>query len=157
MNTLIVPALNLSILLGVLYIYLRKPIQAFVRDRQYSIAEELKKSQGMLREAKIKYEELSVRLNQADQEIASMKAASQKDAVEMRERIILQAHKLSENIKLESNNSAQLLLHELKSDLYKDLSEAVLSRAGKMISDNLSPEDHSRIRQHFARQVEAAR
>lgn len=153
MNTLILPSINLLILLAVLFYFLRQPIKDFVKARHHSVATELQKSQGMLRESKIKYDEFVTRLSSVDSEIESLRMTSRQDALEMKARILAQAQKLSVNIQSDAKNAAMTLRNELKSELSKELGEAVLSRAAKIISTKLSSADHSKIRNDFARQV----
>jgi len=154
MNTLVAPTINLAILVGILFYYLRAPLKNFVRTRHHTIRDDLAAAELRLREAKAKYEEFTARLDSLAAESAELHARTKQDAQAIHERVLAEAQKASANLVADAKTSAENLYAELRGQLYGELSHQVLERAEKILQSHLTGDDRVRIQQEFSRQLE---
>jgi len=154
MHTLVAPSINLIILIGVLFYYLRAPLTEFVANRSQSVRAELDAVRGQLSSAKREYEEFSQKLAALSSEVVELRAQALSDMAKTKTQIVENAKKLSVNIIADSKTSANALYSDLKGQLYADLSGQVLERAEKILRERLTGDDRVRIQKEFSSQLE---
>ena len=155
MHTLVLPALNLLVLLGVLFYYLRAPLKNFVASRHQLLQEEVQRVSGQLREAQGKYEEFSAKLKAIDTEISILRDQSKQDAEAMKIRVLNDARRLSTLVVSDAKTSAENLFSEFRLRLQADLGNQVVDRAEQFLRERLTGDDRVRIRREFSKQVES--
>ncbi|MGK5087232.1 ATP synthase F0 subunit B [Bdellovibrionota bacterium FG-2] len=156
METLISPAINFSILLGVLVYYLRQPLVDFVFNRHNSIRKELLEVRENLLEAQAKYEEFSSKLKSIESQAAVLRQQVHQDAQSARLRILSDAQRAASGVSADARVAAAGLYQELKGALYFELTQCVFTRVEGIIKERLTQEDRTRMREDFSKQVEAA-
>lgn len=154
MGSLIVPALNLAILLGLLYYFLREPTKDFVRNRHSFLRDELKLVREQLEGARQKYDQFSAKLASLDQEITAIREELKADAASTSERIVKEAQKLSQTIAADAKTSAQQMVSDVKEQIRAELGAQVLVRAEQMLRERLTGDDKARLRSEFSQLVE---
>jgi F-type H+-transporting ATPase subunit b len=155
MATLILPAINLSILLGVLAYFLREPLKQYAADRHRTIREELVSVREQLARAQAQYAEFSKKLGVLDQELAEIRAEMKQEVTATRARVVEDAKKSAVRIQTDASATARALFGDLRSELYAELSAKVLEKAETLLRERLTGDDRARIRQEFSRQVES--
>lgn len=153
METLIAPAINLTLLVGILAYFLKEPAKAFVGNRHTSLRDELERVRVQLEQAQRRNQELSNRLSAIDAEIAALRDQARKDAEEARARIITESQRLSQIIITDAKASADTAFTDLRRQLRGELADKVLARAEHMIRQRMTPEDRTKIRQDFSQQL----
>jgi F-type H+-transporting ATPase subunit b len=154
MSTLLAPALNLGILLFIIFYYTRKPFMEFVRNRSTSLRDDLQRVADQLKQAQQKYEEFSAKLKAMDAEVRSLRDQAKQDGEAMRLRLLADARKLSTVIADDARTAADALYEDFRAQLRSDFATRVLERAEKLLRERLTGDDRARIRQDFSRQVE---
>lgn len=153
MSTLILPAINLAILLTVLYKFTKKPVLDHVANRHAYVRDEARRVAEMLRSAREKYEEFSSKLKASEDEIAAIREQAKQDAQSMKMRIVTDAKKLADTIVSDAQTSAQALFSDLKAQLRMELGMRILDRSEQLVREKLTTDDRVRIRRDFSRQV----
>ena len=156
MQTLIAPAINLLILVGILVYFLKTPLKSFVLERHNTIRTDLENVREQLATAKREYEEFSRKLASLTAEVAELRAQAAKDIDATRVRLIADAKRLAANIVVDARGSAEALYSELRGQLYTELSLRVLERAEAILRDRLTGDDRLRIRKEFSNQLESS-
>lgn len=155
MSSLFAPFVNFAILVGFLVYKLRQPVKDYVAGRHQTIREEISTVQEQLKTSQEKFDEFSAKLKAIDAELASLKEQGKQDALAIQQRLIADGQRIASLIISDSRTAAGHLYHELRGQLYSDLSHHVLERAEKLLRDRLTGDDRARIRQEFSYQVES--
>lgn len=153
MNTLILPALNLLVLLAFVFYKTRAPFAQFLKDRYENIVTALNQSKRQAAVLDTKKKEVELKFAQLEsdrkkifetwkqQEVAQAKAIQESST-----RIIAQMKKDAEFSKLGLEDS-------LRSEAVKALAEHTLRLAKDKIQQKLNPEAHKKIIDRFVAEV----
>jgi F-type H+-transporting ATPase subunit b len=155
MSELIYPAINLAILIALLFVYTREPVRGFVRTRHETLRDELRRVRDLLTNAKAKFEEFSAKLKAMEAEIQALRDQAKQDAAAVKTKILAEAQVLSANVVTDARRSAQGLYGQLKSELFVEVGNKVLDRAESMLRERLTGDDRARIQRDFSTQVES--
>lgn len=156
MQHLIVPALNLAILLSVLFYYLRGPVVAFVTQRHVFLRDEVKNVRDRLRQAQEQYDEFSAKLKSIDVELTAIRGQTKQDAQAAKMRVVSEAQRLSAALVADSQRSAEGLFGDLRGQLAAEFGVRVVDRAEVLLRQRLTQEDHQRLGKDFSHQLERA-
>src|SRR5688500_8433933 len=107
MQTLLLPAINLGILVAVLAYYLRQPAKDFVRNRHLVLKQEVERIAEQLRVSQERFEEFSSKLKAIDVELTALREQTQQDAEVMRNKVLNDARKLSLSIVADAQTAAE--------------------------------------------------
>ena len=155
MSELIFPTINLAILIGILVVYTREPIRAFIRTRHETLRDELRRVRDLLVNSKAKFEEFSAKLKAMEAEIQALRDQAKQDAATIKSKILAEAQTLSATIVSDARRSAQGLYGQLRSELFVEVGNKVLDRTESVLRERLTGEDRARIRNEFSTQVES--
>lgn len=154
MGGLVAPTINLAILIGILFYYLRDPVRAHVRDRHLTLRQEIDRVQELFRNAKSQHEEFTAKMNAIAAETTALREQMAQEAAAARQRLISDAQRLSMSIVSDARSAAQGLYAELKTQLSSELGSRIIDRAEAILRERLTGDDRMRIRQEFSREVE---
>lgn len=155
MEHLIAPAVNVLILIGILFYYLREPTKTYVHSRHLSIRDELQRVTEQLRTAQKQYDEFSSKLKAIDAEVQALRNQAKQDAQSLRVKVLAEAAKHASSIVSDAKLAASNVFTDLKVELRRELGTRVLERAEAMLRERLTQDDRTRIRHDFSRQMEA--
>jgi F-type H+-transporting ATPase subunit b len=138
--------INLAVFVAALVFVLKKAnLQEAFRARRESIKRELAQAQQERDAAVAKLKEVEERLARLDAEVAAVKAQSQREAEEERERIAqateIEIAKLSETAQREITRAAKTAKHELR----RYTAEQTVRLAEVIIRREMRPEDDARL------------
>ena len=154
METLLFPFVNLSALLVLLAVFLRKPLSALVVSRHETIRNELQSSREALLTAHKQTEDLNLRVQGMDLELSQVREQTRAEGERTRSAILDTARKLGAQILGDANAAAGALKAEFRGAVRRELATLAVSRAESRLRDRLTGEDHARIRQEFSTLVE---
>lgn len=157
MATLVWPAINLAVLVGIIGYLTRKPLKQFMKERRENVGAELIRVRELLQSARAKYDEFTAKLKAVDAEVTSLKAQIQSDATASKDRIVSSARSSSGAIVSDAKANADSVFKDLKNDLRAELGGRVIDRAEAILVDRLTGDDRARIRQEFSTEVEQIR
>lgn len=153
MHALFAPFVNVSILVGVLFYYLRAPLKAFVQERHNSIKNQVKSVSDELRLAQNRYEEFSSRIKALDVEVRALREQGKLECEQMKTKLLTDARRVSSAIISDSKDAANQLFVDLQKELRQDLGEKIIQKAEKQIREKLTSDEKSRIRDEFSEQL----
>lgn len=139
--------LNLLILVGVLVWFGRKPIGAFLRDRELGIRKELEDAAGVEAEARSRYQELEQRLAGFEDEVAKMRA----DAEHMAEVERQEAEKRAQEAAGRIADAAERAIRDETARATRTLRAEAVELAVQLAEDTLRKEVQSNDRERLAR------
>ncbi len=146
-NTTLWRVINLLIFVVVLVYLLRNKIrigQVF-NDRAASIVKELEQAKREKQEAEQKLAELEARLGRLDQEVAEIRAQSERESKAEAERISQSAQADAEKIGQSAQREIEGAMRAARSELREFVAEHSVKLAEEIIRREIRPEDNSRM------------
>lgn len=141
---------NLFLFIAVLVLLLRRTVSDSFRARRAAIRRDLMRAQEERNAALAKLQEVEARFARLDQEVASIREQSKREALEERERIARstedEARKLREQAEREIESAGKVARQELR----RFAAEQSVQLAEEMIRRDIRPEDDARL---FEREV----
>lgn len=153
---LVPPALNLALLLGVLYFLARKPIQTWFRERRDRIQGEVESAAELQRRAEERYARWQRRLADVEQELEQVRATSRERAVAEGERILADAQASAERIRKDARVAVEQELRRARKQLREEASDLALALAGGLLREQVDDGDRDRLLDEFIEDVERA-
>ncbi len=150
MNALVLPFINFSLLVGLLYKFGKKPFLDFVSARHHSIREELQKTTVQLREAKEALEDFSAKLNSLDLETQTLRTQAREEIEQLKIRILNDAKRMSDVIVSDANAGAKGQLQALKNDLMVEISDQIVRQVAAQFKSKASVADKDKIISSFS-------
>lgn len=150
------PFLNLLILLAVLAYYLRKPLKDFVSGRHQTLRDQIRGAHERLSNARSLGSEVAMQLGRFDQEVADMKAQASKDLADAKSKGLAQAKAMAAQIKKDAEVASADAGARVKAELVEAVGLEIIERAGRMVSSTLTADHRKKLRQQFAKEVEAS-
>jgi F-type H+-transporting ATPase subunit b len=142
---------NLFFFIAILVLLLRRTVSNSFRARRDGIRRDLMRAQEERNAALAKLQEVEARLARLDEEVASIREQSKKEALEERERIARSteddARKLREQAQREIESAGKVARQELR----RFAAEQSVELAEEMIRRDMRPEDDARL---FDREVQ---
>ena len=145
---------NLALLLGVIVYFARKPVLAYLSDRRGEIQGNLEGAEKLLQEAEGKLAEWSQRANQLDAEVESIREAAHKAAQQERDAIVADAEATAERIRASAHGVVARELRAAKESLREEVANLATDLAGKILTEQVSDADRSRLVDEFIQKVE---
>lgn len=155
LGTLIYPAINLALLLGVLVYFGRKPIQTFFRDRRAQIRGDLETAAQLRAEAEERCAELQRRLVNLDGEIESIRQLARERAESERTRILTDAEATAERIRADAGAAIDQELRRAREQLREDASDLAIELAGERLREQITDSDRDRLLDEFIDRIES--
>lgn len=149
------PFANLLILLAVLAYYLRKPLREFVSQRHTTLRDQIRGAAERLAAARQLQSEVAQQLARFDAEVAEMRAQADAELAEAKAKGLSQAQSLAEQIRKDVKSASSDLQARVRADLIETVGLEIIDRATQVVSRTLTSDHRKRLRQEFARDVEA--
>jgi F0F1-type ATP synthase membrane subunit b/b' len=149
--------LNLFLFLGVLFYFLRRPLSESLVARRESIRRELMRAREERDAALVKLEEVEARLSRLDAEVEAVRAQSQREAADEKERIARateeEMRKLREQAQREIESAGKVARQELRR--YAAEQSALL--AEELIRRDMRAEDDARLMKDYVEELGGVR
>jgi F-type H+-transporting ATPase subunit b len=153
-SSLFYPVLNLLLLLTVLVVFVRKPVQAYFSDRRDRIQGELETAARLRKEAEERYARWQRRLAELDAELEGIRATSRERAEAERERILQDAQRTAARIRADAGVAVEQELRRARDELRDEAANLAIRLAGEMLSQQVTPADRERLLDEFIASVE---
>lgn len=148
---------NLFLFLGILFYFLRRPLSESLLARRESIKRELMRAQEDRNAALAKLEEVEARLSRLDAELETVRAQSQREAAEEKERITrtteAEMRKLREQAQREIESAGKVARQELR----RYAAEQSATLAEDLIRRDMRAEDDSRLMKDYVEELGGVR
>jgi len=140
---------NFSILVIVLHVALTGKIIDFFKNRALAIREALDESSQAKRDAEKKYQEIADMLSQAKKEIENMQESFIEEGKLERNRLISNANKEAEKIKIQAQNSAEQEIRAARFALRSEAVELAVDLAEELLKKQINAKDMKRITKEY--------
>ncbi|MFP6655867.1 MAG: ATP synthase F0 subunit B [Myxococcota bacterium] len=147
-------ALNLALLLGVLFYFGRKPIAEFFAGRREGIATELSEAADLLRQAEERNTDLQRRLTELDAEIDGIRDEAGRRAEEEAARILTDAQAAAERIQRDAKAAVAQELRRAQATLRDEAADLAIELAAQKLSEQVVDADRDRLVDEFIARIE---
>lgn len=136
---------NLLIFVTLFVYILRRPVSDAMRARREGIRRDLMRAQEERNAALAKLEEVEARLTRLDEEVANVRAQSEKEAAEERERIRKSTEEETRKLREQAQREIESAGKAARQDLREFAAEQSVRLAEEMIRRDIKPEDDARL------------
>lgn len=140
---------NFTILVIVLHVALTAKIIDFFKNRTIAIQEALDESSQSKRDAERKYQEVADMLSRAKKEIEDMQESFIEEGKLERNRLISNAKKEAEKIKLQAQNSAEQEIRAARFALRSEAVDLAVGLAEDLLKKQITAKDMKRITKEY--------
>jgi F-type H+-transporting ATPase subunit b len=154
LTDLIWRVVNLALLLAVLFVFARKPMQAFFQDRRDRIQGELQSAAQLRKEAEQRYAKWQRQLLDLDAELERVRATARERAEAERERILADAHAAAERIRSDAHVAVEQELRRARDQLREEASALSIQLASELLQSQVTDTDRDRLLDEFIAKIE---
>jgi F-type H+-transporting ATPase subunit b len=147
-------AVNLAIVLGVLFYFGRKPVSEFFTTRRAQISSDLESAATLLKEAETRNSEIQRRLIELESQLEDIRETTRRRAEEESERILAEANKTAARIQSDATAAVDQELMRAQRELRKEAAGPALELAGNILREQVSEADRDRLLDEFITRVE---
>lgn len=147
-------AVNLALLLTVLYFAARKPIKAYFADRRQEIQREIQTADQLLADSRRQFAQWQDKLAELEQEVQTIRDETRRRAEDEREHIIAAAHDSAERIKSDAVAAVDQELRRAHAALREEAATLAVDLAQGMLADQVDDRDRDRLMDEFITSVE---
>ncbi len=152
-KTIMFQCINFSIFVGLLFFGLRKKVIVYFRDRHLEYQQALEKAQVIQREAEQKHLEVKERLNLLEASTEDKKEQIQKEAQEIKQRIIMEAQILCDELINEASKVTQLEIERAKLELREFVLKESMMAAKEAIKIKMDETKQQELVSQFAESI----
>jgi len=147
-------AVNLLLLLAVLFVLARKPIREFFAARRELIGTEIDEAADVLARAESNFAEWQRKLVELDAELADIRNTARERARHEREQILAEAQESAERIQRNASAAIERELRRARSDLREEAAVLAARLAEQMLERQTGDADRERLLDEFISSVE---
>ena len=147
-------AVNLVLLLGVLFFVARKPITAYFAERREQIKNDIKSADKLLAESKKQFSEWQGKLVELEAEVQTIRDETRQRAQDERDQIVAAAHDSAERIRADAVAAVDQELRRAQVQLREEAANLAIDLAASMITEQVDDRDRDRLLDEFITRVE---
>ena len=151
---LLYPALNLALLLAVLWFLARKPIVAWFDARREAIRGELEAAGKLRKEAEERHARWQRQLVDLDSELEGIRRTARERAEAERERILADARAGAERIRNDARTAVEQEVRRAREQLRREAADLSVELAGEMLRTRVTDADRARLLDEFIATIE---
>lgn len=148
-------AINVVLLFGGLYYFLKKPVVKFYADRKENYLAAAKKSQTAREEAEKQFVDIKHKLNQLEATTDESISRARAEAVDMKQALIKEAQEAAARIKNEAEQTAKIEIQKAQTHLREQLLKDSIEAAKAVLSKDIGSADHQKLQSEFVNKVQA--
>lgn len=148
---------NLLIFLGILYYYLRRPINEYFSQRLASVRHMLERAAKEKEAATMKMAELDARLNRLDAELAGIREQSKVEVVAERDRMKAETERDIEKLRISTNREIESAKQVAMAVLREYAATKSVELAEQLIRRELTPEDDARLLRRVSEEMDTVK
>jgi F-type H+-transporting ATPase subunit b len=152
---LIWQAVNLLLLMAVLYFAARKGVSAFFRDRRQQISDDLERAADLLSTGESRNSEVQRQLANLESEIEEIRDSTRRRSEEESLRILAEAQRTAERIKAGATASVDQEVVRARRELRREAADLALELAGGIVREQVQESDRDRLLDEFITRIES--
>jgi F-type H+-transporting ATPase subunit b len=147
---------NFVLLVVVLLVVTRKPIQSYLEDRRNGIMTSLSEAAALQREAEVNYSRWQRQLVELDQRIDEIRSTAEERAERESTQILTDARATAERIKRDATAAIESELRRAQARLRAETSELAIELAAGILREQVNDADRDRLLDEFISRIEKA-
>lgn len=141
--------INFTILFVVLYKFLAQPVRDFFAGRREEILTALEEAKKSKDDAEAKYQDLSRRLANREEEFSDIRKKAIENAEKLKERLIAEAHDKAKRMEEKAKESIEQEMKKARETLKREAAELALKLSEEKLVKELTAEDHRRFMDEY--------
>lgn len=141
--------LNFLVLVGLIYVGLRKPLESFLATRRASVVDGMEEARRVKAAAEAKDAEYTARIANLDAELEGLREDMRRGGLLERDRIVAEASKRAEKMHEDARFLIEQQLKQLREDLTKEAVEAAVRAADETLRKAITSHDQERLAQQY--------
>lgn len=147
-------AVNLAIVLGVIFVLARKPIQAYFAERRDEIKSDMDAAAKLLVDAEESFKDWQGKIVALDAEMETIRRDTRQRAEQEREQIVAAAHDSAERIKSDALAAIEQETRRAQSELRKEAAHLAVDLAEEILQSQVEDRDRDRLADEFITRIE---
>ena len=139
------PVVNFGILVTILFVFAKKPLQNFFKHRSETIEKTLKEATEAKEAAVKALAKIEERLKVKDSEIQAIMSAAQRSGEQERDKIIEESEKLKERILEQAKTNIEFELKGAKDAIKAEAVDLAMELAEKKLKEKLTKEEQEKL------------
>ncbi len=148
---------NFGLFVALLFFLLRKKVVAYFQEREASFKQALIRAEHARKEAEHQKNIIKEKLTKLEASAAADRAQAQKDAEELKFKIISEAKELVANLKKETERTAESEIQRAKLELRDELLNGAIEQAKKILKEKVNEPDQKRLQDEFVEKIQVVR
>lgn len=148
-------AVNMAVLLGIIYYFGGKYIKKFLEDRRQTVACMVEEAQRAKEESVRALQEANSKLEEANYRLQEGIRIAQETARQERESALRQANEMAERIKKQAEESIAVEIRKAEVKLKKYAAQKALEISSKLIKENVNPQTTKALVEKSLKRLEA--
>ena len=153
-TTVIYPAINLLILLSILFFLARKPAREFFMSRSQSLAQVIAEKSKAKQEIESLHRDYENRLKNLEQEIQILTASLRQEGELAKEKLIEEAKKAADRLEQTAQWVANQEVKKTKELLKEEVTQQITEKASALLRQKIGSSEHEVIIQENLKQLE---
>ncbi len=149
--------LNLALLFGVIFVFVRPKVKAYFAERKNVFEAEMKKTELARLEAEKQLKQISDKIAYIEQNSAQEIAKAQSEANQFKIALINEANENAKKIVEEANRLAAFELEKAKAEVRREMLDIALKAAAESVSAKMQNQDHQKLQASFIEKVGASK
>ena len=152
-STIFWHAINLALVLGVLFYFARSPIRTYMAERRQNIEAGIEAARQGLAEAERQLAACNERMTSLDHEIEEIRRSVRAQAENERERLLADARALAERIRRDAQAAVEQESRRARAELRNEAAEMAVRLAGDLLKRQVTDSDRARLVDEFVERV----
>lgn len=140
---------NFVLLLGVLFLLLRKSLPEFLANRRAAVVTGMEEAKRLKAEADAKYKEYSERIDNLDAELERLREELRRAGMDERDRIVVEANRKASKMHEEARFLIEQRMKQLRQDLTREAIEAAVRAAEDVLMKGTGGQDQERLAKEY--------
>jgi len=154
-KTVLYQAINVAILFGGLYYFLKGAIVKVYADRKAAYLAAAQKSQSAREEAEKQFADIKQKLTQLEASKEESLERAKAEAAEMKHALLKEAQETASRIKHEAEMTAKIEVQKAQAQLREQLLKDAVDTAKTVLSKDIGSADHQKLQSEFVNKVQA--
>lgn len=148
---------NLLIFVGLMVYLLRKPLATHFAERKKSFHELVDRAEKARREAESAKREMAERVAHIESTAQSSMKDAEREAEEMRKKIINEGAALSQRMQVEAKKTAEMEVERARNELRVEVLRAATEQTEKMLREKVGDPEKKRLQNEFVDKFQVVR
>ena len=152
-----IKVLNVSLLGGLAFWFLSKPLNEFVNSRSQKVRQELEDAQAGRREAEERLQTFKEKVSQFDADIEKLQKQTCSEIDSEQKLLLEEAKQAAEHIRRHARDTIRQEVLKARADLHTHAATLAVTLAEGLVKKNINNEDHNRLVGEYLKEMETVK